>query len=80
MKFQLSIFLAAVLGFSETTTAQQDTFNYQATSGRNYGPSDWNDVSCNDLDTCVSCEVSTDAMATLVKFILNNIFRCCLYL
>jgi hypothetical protein len=80
MKFLLGIFLAAVLGFSETTTAQQDTFNYRGTSGNDYGPNDWDDVSCNNLGTCVSCEVSTDAMATHVKFILNSIFHCCLSL
>ncbi|KAL3944059.1 MAG: hypothetical protein SGBAC_001842, partial [Bacillariaceae sp.] len=29
-----------------------DDFNYRKTDGRDYGPSDWDEVSCNDLKTC----------------------------
>jgi len=30
----------------------EDTFNYRGTSGDNYGPADWNKVSCRNLDDC----------------------------
>lgn len=30
----------------------QDKFNYGSTQGRDYGPRDWDEVSCNNLDTC----------------------------
>jgi len=29
-----------------------DLFNFGDTSGRDYGPADWDEVSCNNLDTC----------------------------
>ena len=31
-----------------------DIFNYDQTSSRDYGPEDWDEVSCNNLNTCVS--------------------------
>jgi hypothetical protein len=31
-----------------------DQFNYRDTNDRDYGPNEWNKVSCNDLDQCVS--------------------------
>jgi hypothetical protein len=31
-----------------------DQFNYRNTDGRDYGPNQWNKVSCDDLDQCVS--------------------------
>jgi hypothetical protein len=31
-----------------------DTFNYDRTEGNNYGPEDWDRVSCDNLGDCVS--------------------------
>jgi len=31
-----------------------DSFNYRFTKGDDYGPADWNKVSCGNLETCVS--------------------------
>ena len=31
-----------------------DSFNYRSTKGDDYGPADWNKVSCGNLETCVS--------------------------
>lgn len=31
-----------------------DDFNYRETNGRDYGPKDWDEVSCNNLSGCVS--------------------------
>ena len=36
-----------------------DIFNYDRTSGTNYGPADWDEVSCSNLDTCVSFYICT---------------------
>jgi hypothetical protein len=46
--------VSAIFGLAVTVSAQQDTFNYRSTSGKDYGPDDWNQVSCNNLATCVS--------------------------
>lgn len=32
--------------------ADLDEFNYDTTSGKSFGPSDWDQVRCNDLQTC----------------------------
>jgi hypothetical protein len=56
MKFTLHILVTGILGLSGAVTAQEDTFNYRSTSGRDYGPNDWDEVSCNNLATCVSKE------------------------
>lgn len=32
----------------------QDLFNYDKTSGNDYGPEEWDKVDCPDLETCVS--------------------------
>lgn len=45
---------AILVGTILAVTAQEDTFNYRSTSGRDYGPQDWDEVSCNNLATCVS--------------------------
>lgn len=51
MKYTTS---AIILGLALTVTAQEDTFNYDSTSGKSYGPQDWDKVGCNNLATCVS--------------------------
>ena len=35
------------------TVDSQDTFNYRETEGRDWGPTQWNRVTCNNLKTCV---------------------------
>jgi hypothetical protein len=35
-------------------TQAGDLFNYRETDGIDFGPSDWNEVSCNDVNQCVS--------------------------
>lgn len=32
----------------------RDRFNYDKTDGRDYGPEDWRQVSCDDVGQCVS--------------------------
>lgn len=32
--------------------SNDDLFNYDATSGNDYGPEDWNKVTCDDLELC----------------------------
>ena len=39
---------------STQALAQEDLFNYDRTVGKSYGPEDWDEVSCNRLETCVS--------------------------
>jgi hypothetical protein len=31
-----------------------DLFNYRKTEGRDFGPEDWNEVTCDDVTVCVS--------------------------
>ena len=38
---------------AQGTNAAEDDFNYRRTEGRDYGPADWDEVSCNNLKTCV---------------------------
>ena len=40
------IFIAALSGVSA------DSFNYQYTNGDEYGPAEWNRVTCNNFETC----------------------------
>ena len=34
--------------------ANDDLFNYRETDGNDYGPEDWDQVTCDDLEQCVS--------------------------
>eukprot|EP00934_Nitzschia_sp_Nitz4_P001807 Nitzschia sp. Nitz4//scaffold177_size45885//17105//21005//NITZ4_007204-RA/size45885-augustus-gene-0.5-mRNA-1//-1//CDS//3329539052//1807//frame0 len=43
---------ASILLLLPSCLAAQDLFNYDSTSGTDYGPEQWNKVSCNDLETC----------------------------
>jgi hypothetical protein len=43
----LSSYIAALV-------AADSKFNYDETSGDNYGPQDWDKVDCDELETCVS--------------------------
>lgn len=47
------VFLALAQGVNA-----EDDFNYRRTEGRDYGPADWDEVSCNNLKTCVSLALS----------------------
>ena len=31
-----------------------DLFNYRGTKGRDFGPEDWDEVTCDDVTVCVS--------------------------
>ena len=35
-------------------TRNDDRFNYRETVGRDFGPEDWNRVTCDDVTQCVS--------------------------
>ena len=35
-----------------------DLFNYHDTDGRDYGPEDWDQVTCDDVTECVSAASS----------------------
>ena len=48
---KLIFFFAAVVF---RTALAADTFNYGETHGTDYGLKDWDQVSCGDLETCVS--------------------------
>ena len=69
MKYSASV----VLGIAPFALAQQDTFNYRGTSGNDYGPSDWDRVSCNNLDTCVSRELFTARMKRAQWHLIHSI-------
>ena len=47
-----SIFFLVAVFFRTSIAA--DTFNYGETQGTDYGLKDWDQVSCGDLETCVS--------------------------
>ena len=47
-----SIFFLVAVFFRTSIAA--DTFNYGETQGTDYGLKDWDQVSCCDLETCVS--------------------------
>ena len=49
-------FLFVALAQQSGINAAEDDFNYRKTQGRDYGPADWDEVSCNDLKTCVSLQ------------------------
>jgi hypothetical protein len=50
MKVSSVFLLAACMKSAEG----EDDFNYRETQGRDYGPNDWDEVSCDNLETCVS--------------------------
>lgn len=46
---------AIVLIAALASGVSADSFNYRHTeNGDEYGPAEWNKVSCNNLETCVS--------------------------
>jgi hypothetical protein len=47
------LFLLAALPLS-SWGQNTDLFNYRETDGNDYGPRDWEEVECDDLDECVS--------------------------
>ena len=55
MRFELAL-LYLVVGdtYLKTNGQGQDYFNYDATQGRDYGPPDWDEVSCSKVGQCVS--------------------------
>ena len=51
--FLVLFFLCSVLKINSVySNGELDEFNYEATSGNSYGPSDWNQVQCLDLQKC----------------------------
>lgn len=50
----LTVMMKVLLLLLSSVTAQNDDlFNYGSTNGRNFGPEDWDQVACDDLETCV---------------------------
>ena len=60
MKGIISLSVLATLA-----TASEDLFNYESTSGSDFGPEEWDKVSCDNLETCVSSRAA-------------DLIRCCL--
>jgi hypothetical protein len=56
-----------LLGKVATVNAN-DTFNYNGTNitSRSFGPADWKNVTCNDVETCVSCNVMKHSIIATV--------------
>lgn len=52
MKYKASVLWGLVLA-----VFADDTFNYDSTSGSDFGPEDWNEVDCDELETCVSLKI-----------------------
>jgi hypothetical protein len=50
MKVSSVFLLAACIKSAEGA----DDFNYRETQGRDYGPNDWDEVGCDNLENCVS--------------------------
>jgi hypothetical protein len=48
------MFLLCFALVAAAAAIESDTFNYGATVGNNYGPSDWGRVTCDEVETCVS--------------------------
>lgn len=46
--------LISLLALVTIVAGEEDDFNYQSTSGNDYGPEEWDKVGCNNLATCVS--------------------------
>ena len=54
MRFERSLSLFSIaLSFGPAVDAA-DKFNYRDTSGTDYGPDDWDEVSCKRVGSCVS--------------------------
>ena len=66
MRLELSLFLL-LLGDVYLKASGQDFFNYDATQGRDYGPPDWDEVSCsnNRVGQCVSAYNNTKSFARI---------------
>ena len=41
-----------VILVSSDDASNWDTFNYDQTNGNDFGPSDWDQVRCSNLETC----------------------------
>lgn len=56
----LSLIVASMASweYMDVLAANADKFNYHKTIGNNYGPADWDKVSCSNKDTCVSIIVA----------------------
>jgi hypothetical protein len=51
-----------------------DLFNYGGTSGVDYGPEDWDEVSCNNVNTCVSCRWLQRNVSDTIETVILTIF------
>lgn len=47
------VVLTALQSFQPVSANNSDRFNYRETLGNDYGPEDWNKVTCTNLDTCL---------------------------
>jgi hypothetical protein len=55
MKFSKNVLFYVLTVYVATLAVNaEDTFNYDRTEGNNYGPEDWDRVSCDNLEDCVS--------------------------
>jgi hypothetical protein len=50
----LKVILALLSYYTAALVTADSSFNYDETSGDNYGPEDWDKVECDELETCVS--------------------------
>jgi hypothetical protein len=49
-----SVLLCTLIAFTTAQTGRDlDRFNYRGTDGTDYGPEDWDQVSCTDTETCL---------------------------
>lgn len=46
------MFILGLALVAAAAAVEEDTFNYGATVGNNYGPSDWGRVTCDKVETC----------------------------
>jgi hypothetical protein len=58
-----------LLGFG--TVNAEDTFNYYGTTKRSFGPADWKNVTCTNVETCVSWKMTLHSVITIVLSAAN---------
>lgn len=48
----MKVLLLCLAALPRFCLGQEDLFNYRETEGNDYGPRDWEEVECDDTDTC----------------------------
>ena len=48
------LLVVSFLFFRSAYSRNDDLFNYGNTNGRDFGPEDWDQVTCDDVTECVS--------------------------